>query len=648
MAIISRISDETFFTDIIDTSLPWLGDVAALVREKRFEAARAAFVTAVRARLNPDAFLAQPFEAGENPAHLEGESKLETADRICSRTLISCGVPHAFGDRFDWEINPTYNQYNEWPWQLNRHCEFQYLAYAYRQTGDEKYAACFVEIVESWMRQAVPPAPYTDHGDTQCWRTIEAGIRMCTSWPYAFFVFLNSPLFTDDLLIDWYKSMYDHGRRLSIDYSNANWVTMEMAGLSYIGILYTELKNAKEWLTLAVEILRQELHKQIYADGFQYELTTSYHNCFVKNYYRLFLAADTYGVTLPNDFDEIIGRALDIFMKLPMPDGRMPDINDGTNERASVLLAPKMYRYPNRLDMRWRLTDGAEGTPPPYASVALPNAGMLVCRSDWSTDAVYGLFDGGRFGRGHQHEDKLSLLVYANGKLILTEGGNYAYDTSPMRRYVSHTRSHNTVTINGLGQNRWEKYKWEDDEINLLSDMKWAVTEDYDYATARYDEGYGPDFLPVVHTRGVLFLKKPGHGLKPFFIVFDRITAADPVAFEAIWHVDSEQLLLTNRTAVTPELTIMADGAGLQCSLVRGQEYPEWQGFASTGFTQGNHKPVYALRYTGYGAQESFATLIYPEGSSHPIAHFHQKEAGAVSLTLQSGVVLVFNERDYQ
>ena len=85
------------------------------------------------------------------------ESVAQAAERILNNELISCGTPHQFEGQVDWFLNPTFNQYREWTWQLSRHPEWAILAERYRQTGDERYAEGFVRFFTSWVRQAVVP-----------------------------------------------------------------------------------------------------------------------------------------------------------------------------------------------------------------------------------------------------------------------------------------------------------------------------------------------------------------------------------------------------------------------------------------------------------------------------------------------------------
>ena len=110
-----------------------------------------------------------------------------------------------------------------------------------------------------------------------------------------------------------------------------------------------------------------------------------------------------------------------------------------------------------------------------------PWSGFLVMRTGWTTEDSWALFDAAPFGKAHQHEDKLSLLFYANGKLLLTEGGNYAYDTSEMRRYVLSTRAHNTVRVDAKDQNRLKHYAWKEEDIREKADLKWQLGPVWDY-----------------------------------------------------------------------------------------------------------------------------------------------------------------------
>lgn len=230
-----------------------------------------------------------------------------------------------------------------------------------------------------------------------------------------------------------------------------NWLIMEMNGLAQIGILYPQFRLSPQWLAQAFESLEEELELQIYPDGFQYELSTNYHDVVVKNYQWMIEVAKAFEKPVPESLLTKLSGACELEISLMMSDGRVLDLNDGAYYSVKEVCKNRLRILPDNRRLRW----GAEGNPadvPDFTSTALPWAGFCVMRTGWTQDDIWALLDGAPFGKAHQHEDKLSLLLYANGKLLLTEGGNYAYDDSAMRRYVLSTRSHNTVRVDGQEQ----------------------------------------------------------------------------------------------------------------------------------------------------------------------------------------------------
>lgn len=76
-----------------------------------------------------------------------------------------------------------------------------------------------------------------------------------------------------------------------------------------------------------------------------------------------------------------------------------------------------------REDLWYIDTYGREGAVPSRTSRAFPYAGFYVMRSDWSEDARYLVFDGGKSAGGHNHVDKLSFELYAYGNTLVTDTG---------------------------------------------------------------------------------------------------------------------------------------------------------------------------------------------------------------------------------
>lgn len=609
-----RLTDEEFFSEHVDVTRSGLETIPDAVAAGDFARARRIFAAEVRSSLQPERFfrLQRDFL---HPTHsLPGESVRDAGERILRGELVSCSTPHAFGDAVDWFANPTYNQYREWTWQLNRHPDWAILGQCYRETGDERYAQAFVKLFLSWKEQtAVEPLDAPSNA-TKAWRTIEVGIRMGGSWQWALHSFFRSPHFTDDVLVAWYKSVWEHGWRLRHVHHSHNWLIMEQNGLGQIGILYPQFREAAEWKQFAFDTLVRELDVQVYPDGMQYELSTNYHQVNIRNYQWLWDVAEAYDEPVPEKFRAGLERMHEANIKLMMPDGRLPDLNDGRWQPVAPLLARAVELYPHRADFRWAASRGQEGEPPGYTSIALPYSGLFVMRSGWEPDAIWGLFDGGPFGYAHQHEDKLNLLIHAYGRLLLTEGGNYAYDSSEMRRYVLSTRAHNTVRVDGQDQNRRLHFRRNaTGDLTVPAGAQWTTSPERDVVEAVYDEGYGPlAERSVVHRRRVTFFKQGWGDWGPCFRVEDLLTPGDDAvhSYEILWHLAVSRVIVDGLTVRSedpgqPNILLRAEAhPGLTVDVVRGQETPEWQGWrAVKNHQQGEYEPcptaIYRLQSQG-------------------------------------------------
>lgn len=610
---------------------------------------RKTFASYIRKMLRPDLFFSMAYEEPENIFRLPGESPEESAERMLRHEFVSCGVPYAFGKEVDWLFNPTSNQYKEWTWQFSRHNEWKFLANRYLNTKDERYAACVAELFESWVRQAEYPEDALGY-QTKCWRTIECGIRMGANWPYTLHAFLESPSFTDDILYEWHESVWKHGKRLREHHMHGNWMIMEMNGLAQIAILCPFFEESEEWLSYALKNLERELSLQVYPDGFQYELATGYHHVVINNYHRLIKVMRTYGYEVPESFYNVLERMTRVFIKLRMPDGRTPDINDGKWEPASYYIEPCMDMFGGIPDFEWAISEGRNGSQPDYTSAAFPYAGFSIMRTGWGKDDIWALFDAAPFGRAHQHEDKLSILLCAYGKMLLTEGGNYAYDDSEMRQYVLSTRAHNTLMINGEGQNRRCSYQWKEEEIQMHSGMKYCYGEKEDFSEGIYEEGYGEDAAnKASHTRSVYFMKDAPE-LMPFFLVADRVYAEDRNHYEVLWHLNEEEVLLSMGKADTEGLHIQMSGDN-SLEVLYGAEFPAWHGFVANSAVQGDYRPVPTLRYGWFGSASRRVTLLYPKKEAAcPVVKLiasEDPEDTIIRLILSDGNEIMIDEKDF-
>ena len=600
------MTQKTVILNILNESFPGVKELYSV----RDEEAVSAFASFFRSYLDStsERFFSIPYEKPENIYKLPAESDKEAADRISSGTLISVGIPSVFGsvNSVDWHSNPTYNGYKEWTWQLSRHNDIKHLAHEYRLTGDKKYAEAASALLSSWIDTCPPPAADVPGDATDTWRTIECGIRMGANWPYFIYSFYKD--FSDELLLKIAVSLNQHGERLQRNHMHGNWLLMEMNGLAHIAVLFPFLKKADEWRTFSINAMEEEAKKQFYKDGFQYELTTCYHEVAVNNYQRLLEMLQVFDTEMPSSLFSVIEKASEVNIALMEPDGALPDINDGSDSNVSELLKPKTRLFDNPL-LLWGATEGKEGKAPDYDSIALPYSGFFVFRTGWKDYDLYALLDSAPFGRGHQHEDKLSLIVSNGRKRVITEGGCYAYDDSPMRKHTLSSFDHNVLIIDGMGQNRRKSYKWNDEDIDKLSDLKWKISESVDWAEGMYSGPYGDDeSSPAVWRRSVYLVKKHPGLKQPVFIVVDRTESDAEHEYCYLWHCDSMRLSIARTSALYDDISV-AFSEGGELSVTRGAMYPVG-GYVATGKEQGMYKAVDRLEYRVTGKDKRVVTVF--------------------------------------
>lgn len=630
------ITDRMFF-ESLNLDYPGMEQVREDVKAGDFSAARHSYAAYLR---NSDLWKKYA-SVNPNPNY-----NCSLADKYASNCLVSCGIWHQFPETIDWSINPTPLKYSEWTWQLSRHPFWSELARAYRSTGDEKYARAFVNQMTGWIRTN-PHPDRADQGVGSRWRTIEAGIRMLSSWPYSFSLFLGSESFDDDSIVLMAESFYEHGSYLRKFHMSNNWLTMEMNGLFHIGCMFPEFKESGEWADYAIQKMYDDMNVQYYPDGAQVELTTHYHGISVDNIVGIYKLAKHIGYEVPEDYAMRLEKAYEYFENVVSPTGFLPPANDSGWGSASANLKVASDLFPERNDFRYLASGGREGAEPSFTSVWMPYAGWYTMRSGWDRDALYAFFDVGPFGAAHQHEDKLSFVLEAYGRRLLTEGGSYPYDTSQWRKYVLSARAHNLSRVDGRDQYRKDSRRPEVYQIKKPLKNRWVSNEYFDFGEGWYDEGFGSGRdSTVVQYRALTFIKDR------YWILFDIFTPSDAAGhkYETWFHFDTSEFMkgdslcsVRSNYGEGPELTVTKIGAKPEdLKVIVGQTDPEVQGWVPVGLKGDDYvcrevaTPVFSRTCAG---QCTDIYVIYPSRSNEDagVVEVISKKPGSVQLVFADG-----------
>ncbi len=539
---------------------------------------------------------------------LKSEKTEALADTILKDVFVIQNVrgqlPHLADGYRDWHYKGPNND-REWAWLSNRHSQISYLFTTYFETGNPKYA----EYIDLFLRDfIIRSMPYPGiKSSTSVWRGLEVAAR-AKVWSRIFYGLLNSEYLSPATQLFMLSSLPDHAHYNRNFHAGNNWLTMEISALATIATNFPEYKKSGEWLAYSIETMTESMKGQVYADGVQTELTSHYHNVSLANFELFKEICDKAKQPLPDFFNQTIENMYSYIAHAVRPDGHRILNNDGDrgNDRDLIVKGAKKY---NRPEWEYIATNGQSGTKPVDGpSYFFPWAGHLISRSGYDADAHWSFFDIGPWGSGHQHNDKLNIVISAFGRDLLVDAGRFAYTgevAAKFRSYATGSQGHNVLLIDGKGQGPGVAVT-----DKPVSKNDYLISEEYDFARGSFDS-----FMDLngncKHTR-TLFYERGD-----FWVVVDQVFTDRPRKIEALWHwhpdcevlVDGEKVLTQNEKG---NLQIIP--AGIQkwdIKLIKGQEEPEIQGWYSDEYNK--YEPgITSLYETQIQTDSKFIWVLFP------------------------------------
>ncbi|MDH3494413.1 MAG: heparinase II/III family protein [Acidobacteriota bacterium] len=624
--------------------------------------------------------------------HLKGRPDryfIEQADKIIEGRIDLLGFRNLdFGTPIDWHYEPVsethcpikhWKQFDEADsretgdkkiiWELNRHRHFFTLGVSYRISGNEKYAACFAEHLNSWMDQNPP-------GIGVNWvSSLEVAFRVM-SWLWAFHLFRDSKAFTTDLFFDALKFLFAQGRHiekyLSTYYSPNTHLTGEALGLFYLGTQLSFFDRAEHWRALGEEILTAELERQVRPDGIYFEQSTWYQRYTTDFYTHFLILQKLNGSRLSSGqhrkMVSVVRSLLDSQLLFTRPDGTSPLIGDddgGTmlpvttdrpdDFRSSLATGAvifergdyKLIAEESKQGVLWLL--GPKGLAvfesigehaPSMQSKGFKSSGFYVMRDGWSKEDNYLLIDAGEVGSlngGHGHADTLAIELAVGGRTMLVDPGTYTYHKSlEQRNCYRSSPAHNTLTIDDKSSSEFGgTFSWDamaDAEVD-----SWISQDRFDFIEARHNGYRRLENSPADCTRSILFLKND------YWIMRDFVKTVGEHQYQQNFHFDTG----TNPTIVSPEngIAFVEAGEGERegMRLFTFGDNGSWQrkdGWISKCYGQRQNAPFIRFVSKGIGPQE-FLTFIIPvePGFERP---------KVLETEVAGGRAFVVNYRNYQ
>jgi hypothetical protein len=524
---------------------------------------------------------------------------------------------------------------DEFGYTLNGHRYMMTLIAARSETGSDTYVRTFDKIIRDWIihhplpeahdsiylvLNAVSNLDYRDIGEVE-WRTIQAGQRLGDTWPQAFYAFQKEKEFSKAARLLMLCSISEQAGYLRKYHKKGhNWTTMEMNGLALAGLAFPEFKDAEDWAGYALEVMSEEINRQVYPDGVQTEISTKTQWVALQRFESLADNFDKAGRELPPSYHRRLQEMYNYLAFCMRPDGHQPLNSDSDREdlRERVVAAATKYGRP---DWVWVATNGQWGVEPQTGpSLTFPWAGIHIMRSGWEANAGWSFFDNGPYGTGHQHRDKLHLSIAAYGKDLLVDGGRYthqdyfSFDPSVWRGYFRSSYAHNVILVDGNGQRAGATMA----TAPLVDGRDYIHRPGFDYAYGVFTDGFEEVEGIAVHIRSVLYIQDR------LWLVLDQIKSDQPRELQALWHyapgceviMDGIEAVSVNRTGAN--LRIMPIGmVNWKAEIINGQEEPVKQGWYSGtyGVKEPNPTVVYTTTTTG---SVTFAWLIVAANGEVP------------------------------
>lgn len=569
--------------------------------------------------------------APSDKTHSESEQILQ--DTFTFQNVTGT-VPRQDNGALDWTHRGP-NDDREWAFFLNRHGHLGTLLSAYRKTGNPAYVNRIDEHIREWV--LVNPYPAEQTGDAR-WRGLETMARI-SQWANIFYSLANDDALTPATRILILSSIPDHAHYTQHFHAQGgNWLAMQMAALANGAIQWPEYKNASTWLNYATNTLMPEMEKQIYPDGPQKELASHYHGASLFAFQRYAdLLADA-GHEVPKMWQDGLEIMWNYWAYSMRPDGHGVLNNDSNLDfnRPRVLDAAKRY---NRPDWTYIASNGQEGEKPSgLPSIMFAWAGQLIMRSGWDANAHWGVFDVGPWGIGHQHNDKLHLSVAAFGRDILVDAGRLYYKGDKWRNFICSTAAHNTLLMDGAGQNNDVKEFTEP-----LGANDFQITDTHDWARGAFTAGYKNTDGEAIHTRTVVYVRNQ------YWVVVDHVQTDRPRDIHGLWHFHPQcTVSIEGQTVASTDADqgnariIPAGSTHWDIDIIKGQEEPFIQGWYSREYNKKAPSSC-AIYKTRIDQSTTFAWVIKTEkGSvSEPQIEWVSSDNNSVTLKIEDKTLTI-------
>lgn len=444
------------------------------------------------------------------------------------------------------------------PWELSRLQFLPVLAKAYRLSKSEKYREAAKALLLDWINKN-PVGVGVNW--TMAMESALRGMSLC------FMLSLLQPLRPEEQ--DWKRvvtrSIWEHLHytEASLEFSHvlrSNHYLSNIVGLLCMST-FLEGADMERRRRVYQSQVQDEIFRQVYEDGGDYEASTGYHVLVLQMFTTAFLLMRAAGHEPRPEFRDRLIKMYQFLTAVANSDGCAAQIGDCDDGRTELLFddlqqmldVPPAKRDSLRVsgllgvgNAMFRLECGGGSNDLPWYGLTagrvrqcrprleiFPVSGFAVARHG-DAEIIFCAFPNGIQGRGsHTHNDKLNLIARIGKDELFCDSGTFFYTRDvTVRNRFRETAAHNTVIIDDQEQNT----------INRDRQFAFCVGNEAQVGQINAEESLGEVSVGASHfgyrRLGVEHHRRV-HVLTHSLIIEDCLRGEGEHVFEIRWHLSS-------------------------------------------------------------------------------------------------------------
>ena len=273
-------------------------------------------------------------------------------------------------------------------------------------------------------------------------------------------------------------------------------------------------------LRTALDRIRRYFIHSYTSEGVHVENTPTYHLMVSRNLQQHVEVLRALEISDQADVENLLSRAGSYATNVIMPNGLFPPISDTTKIGLSSNVG---NLFDDEFD--YACSAGKQGKKPTQKTIVYSKSGYGIYRSDWdSAGATYLLFQAAYNNNYHKHSDDLSIVLYANGREVITEPGPFSYNyKDPYSRYAYSQFSHNNIVVNNQSTLR------TDENRSTVKIIESSIGEENFKITGETGRLKGVEHRRTVHVYGA--------ARKESISIIDHLQSDDICEYSQHWNI---------------------------------------------------------------------------------------------------------------